>query len=68
MSVKIPGISTKTKKTVDTQGKTRRYKAPTRANLLNKFKKIKKKNPSTSFDNRLQPMLVKNVLANKKVG
>ena len=35
MSIKIPSINVKTKKTTDTAGKVRRYTPPTRAKLLN---------------------------------
>ena len=67
MSIKIPGITTKQKKTVDTKGKTRRYTPPTRAKLLNRFKKLKKNTKTASFDGKLKPVLMRNVLANKKV-
>tara|TARA_R100000900_G_scaffold138177_1_gene117048 strand:- start:366 stop:572 length:207 start_codon:yes stop_codon:yes gene_type:complete len=67
MSIKIPSINVKTKKTTDTAGKVRRYTPPTRAKLLNKLKKLKKRNVGTSFDAKLKPVLMKNVLNNKKI-
>ena len=66
MSIKIPSINVKTKKTTDTAGKTRRYTPPSRAKLLNKFKKLKKRNVGTSFDAKLKPVLMRNVLSNTK--
>jgi len=67
MSIKIPGLKTKSRITRDTGGKIRRYKAPTRANLLKKFKKLKKGTKIADFDPKLKPVLMKNVLDNKKV-
>ena len=67
MSIKIPSINVKNKKTTDTAGKTRRYNPPTKAKLLNKLKKLKKRNVGTTFDAKLKPVLMKNVLNNKKV-
>ncbi len=66
MSIKIPSINVKTKKSTDTAGKIRRYTPPTKAKLLNKYKKLKKRNVNTSFDAKLKPVLMKNVLDNKK--
>ena len=67
MSVKIPGLQTKTRLTRDSGGKVRRYKAPSRTNILKKFKKLKKNTKVASFDPKLKPMLMKNVLDNKKI-
>ena len=66
MSINIPGLKTKTQLTRDTGGKVRRYKAPSRTNLLKKFKKLKKNTKVASFDPKLKPVLMKNVLDNKK--
>ena len=67
MSIKIPGLKTKSRITRDTGGKIRRYKAPTKANLLKKLKSIKKGTKEADFDPKLKPVLMKNVLDNKKV-
>jgi|TARA_R100000426_G_C4803646_1_gene103597 hypothetical protein len=67
MSIKIPGLKTKSRITRDTGGKVRRYKAPTRANLLKKFKSLKKGTKVADFDPKLKPVLMKNVLDNKKI-
>ena len=67
MSIKIPGLKTKSRITRDTGGKIRRYKAPTRANLLKKFKSLKKGTKVADFDPKLKPVLMKNVLDNKKI-
>ena len=67
MSIKIPGLKTKSRITRDTGGKIRRFKAPTKANLLKKLKSIKKGTKVADFDPKLKPVLMKNVLDNKKV-
>tara|TARA_R100000664_G_C2694194_1_gene97077 strand:- start:520 stop:726 length:207 start_codon:yes stop_codon:yes gene_type:complete len=67
MSIKIPGLKTKSRITRDTGGKVRRYKAPTRASLLKKLKNLKKSTKVTDFDPKLKPVLMKNVLDNKKI-
>ena len=67
MSIKIPGLKTKSRITRDTGGKIRRYKAPSRANLMKKFKTLKKRTKGASFDQNLRPVLVKNVLQNNKI-
>ena len=66
MSIKIPKLDTKEKKTLNTSGKTRRYKAPSRSSLMKKFTKLKKGTRDTSLDKNLQAKLIKNVLANTK--
>ena len=66
MSIKIPGLKTKSRITRDTGGKVRRYKAPTRANLLKKFKSLKKGTKVADFDPKLKPVLMKNVLNLRK--
>ena len=55
MSIKIPGLKTKSRITRDTGGKIRRYKAPTKANLLKKLKSIKKGTKVADFDPKLKP-------------
>ena len=66
MSIKIPKLDTKEKKTLNTSGKTRRYKAPSRSSLMKKFTKLKKGTRDTSLGKNLQAKLIKNVLANTK--
>tara|TARA_Y100001937_G_C7003800_1_gene277732 strand:- start:73 stop:285 length:213 start_codon:yes stop_codon:yes gene_type:complete len=67
MSIKVPKLKTKSVTTRDTTGKIRRYKAPSRTTVLKNLKKLKKPSSSTSFDKKLQPVLVKNVLSNTKI-
>lgn len=66
MSIKIPSLDTKIKKTANTSTTTKRYKAPNRSQLLKKYANLKKRNRSTSMDPKLQATLIKNVLANTK--
>lgn len=66
MAIKIPKLDTKEKKVLNTSGKTRRYKAPSRSSLMKKFSKLKKGNKGTSLDKNLQAKMIKNVLANTK--
>jgi|TARA_R100000482_G_C5105077_1_gene137557 hypothetical protein len=67
MSIKIPKLDTKIKKTSNTSASTRRYKAPTRSQLMKKFASLKKGNRGTNLDKNLQAKLIKNVLANTKI-
>ena len=67
MSIKVPKLKTKSVTTRDTTGKIRRYKAPSRSVVLKNLKKLKKPSSTTTFDNKLQPVLMKNVLSNTKI-
>jgi len=66
MSIKIPKLDTKIKKTSNTSTYTKRYKAPTRSQLLKKYANLKKRGRGTGLDKNLQATLVKNVLQNTK--
>ena len=66
MSIRVPGLKTKTQLTRDTGGKIRRYAPPNRAKLLNKLKKLKKTTKTANFDQKLKPVLMRNVLSNTK--
>jgi hypothetical protein len=66
MSIKIPKLDTKIKKTSNTSTSTKRYKAPTRSQLLKKYANLKKRGRGTGLDKNLQATLVKNVLQNTK--
>jgi hypothetical protein len=67
MSIKIPKLDTKIKKTSNTSSATRRYKAPSRSQLMKKYANLKKNTKSTGFDKNMQVKLIKNVLDNKKI-
>jgi len=66
MSIKLPKLDTKIKKTSNTSTSTRRYKAPSRSQLLKKYANLKKRGRGTGLDKNLQATLVKNVLQNTK--
>jgi hypothetical protein len=66
MSIKLPKLDTKIKKTSNTSTSTRRYKAPSRSQLLKKYGNLKKRGRGTGLDKNLQATLVKNVLQNTK--
>ena len=68
MSIKIPKLDTKIKKTSNTGTITRRYKAPTRSQLLKKYANLRKNRKGTNLDKNLQATLIKNVLQNTKKG
>lgn len=68
MSIRIPKLDTKIKKTSNTSTTTRRYKAPTRSQLIKKYANLKKKSRGTNLDKNLQATLIKNVLQNTKKG
>ena len=68
MSIRIPKLDTKIKKTSNTSTTTRRYKAPTRSQLMKKYANLKKKSRGTNLDKNLQATLIKNVLQNTKKG
>ena len=67
MSIKIPKLDTKIKKTSNTSSTTRRYKAPSRSQLMKKYANLKKNTKSRGFDKNMQVKLIKNVLDNKKI-
>ena len=68
MSIRTPKLDTKIKKTSNTSTTTRRYKSPTRAQLMKKYANLKKKSRGTNLDKNLQATLIKNVLQNTKKG
>lgn len=68
MSIRIPKLDTKIKKTSNTSATTRRYKSPTRAQLMKKYANLKKRSKGTNLDKNLQATLIKNVLQNTKKG
>ena len=67
MSIKIPKLDTKIKKTSNTSSTTRRYKAPSRSQLMKKYANLKKNTKGAGFDKNMQVKLIKNVLDNKKI-
>lgn len=68
MSIRIPKLDTKIKKTSNTSTTTRRYKAPTRSQLMKKYANLRKRGRGTGLDKNLQATLIKNVLQNTKKG
>jgi hypothetical protein len=48
MSIKLPKLDTKIKKTSNTSTSTRRYKAPSRSQLLKKYGNLKKRGRGTA--------------------
>ena len=67
MSIKTPKLDTKIKKTSNRSTSTRRYKAPSRTQLMKKYTSLKKNTKGTGFDKNMQVKLIKNVLDNKKI-
>jgi hypothetical protein len=68
MSIKVPKLNTKSSNTTNTNTSNRRYKAPTRADLMKKYANLKKNRKGTSLDKDLRATLIKNVLYNTKKG
>lgn len=68
MSIRTPKLDTKIKKTSNTSTTTKRYKAPTRSQLMKKYANLRKRGRGTGLDKKLQATLIKNVLQNTKKG
>ena len=68
MSIRTPKLDTKIKTTSNTSTTTRRYKAPSRSELMKKYATLKKNRKGTTLDKNLQATLIKNVLQNTKKG
>ena len=68
MAIRTPSLDNKIKTTSNTSNTTRRYKAPTRSQLMKKYATLKKNIKGTTLDKNLQATLIKNVLQNTKKG
>ena len=68
MSIKTPSLDSKMKTASNTSTTTRRYKAPTRSQLMKKYATLKKNKKGTTLDENLKATLIKNVLQNTKKG